>query len=153
MPPYRSPATAWGSSPPSARLLDLVSRCAAGPGSAHPTLAPGSWATAQGLASLPPALAGYLIWACSASPAWGFDWPLGPRPLIFVAVMLAIGLLASWLGTLMWNRASRLLPAALTGQLIVFETLAALGYAFVRGALRTRRRRCNRPVAPGCCSG
>ena len=103
---------------------------------AHPTLAPGSWATAQGLASLPPALAGYLIWGLLASPASGFDWPLGPRPLVFVAVMLAIGLLASWLGTLMWNRASQLLPAALTGQLIVFETLAALGYAFVlRGAL------------------
>ena len=90
----------------------------------------------RGWRCLPPALAGYLIWGLLASPASGFDWPLGPRPLVFVAVMLAIGLLASWLGTLMWNRASQLLPAALTGQLIVFETLAALGYAFVlRGAL------------------
>jgi hypothetical protein len=44
--------------------------------------------------------------------------------------MLAIGLLSSWLGTLCWNRASSLLPTSLAGQLIVFETLAALSYAF-----------------------
>ena len=30
-----------------------------------------------------------------------------------------------------WNRASQRLPTALAGQLIVFETLAALGYAFM----------------------
>ena len=45
-------------------------------------------------------------------------------------LMLAMGLLASWLGTLWWNQASRLLPTTLSGQLIVFETLAALSYAF-----------------------
>ena len=45
--------------------------------------------------------------------------------------MLTLGLCASWLGTLLWNRASQLLPAALTGQLIVFETLAAFAYAFL----------------------
>ena len=45
------------------------------------------------------------------------------------------GLLASWLGTLCWNQASRLLPTSLTGQLIVFETLSALAYGFIhRGA-------------------
>ena len=42
----------------------------------------------------------------------------------------AIGLFASWLGTLCWNAASQRLPTALAGQLIVFETLAALSYAF-----------------------
>ena len=47
----------------------------------------------------------------------------------FVGLMLAIGLLASWLGTLCWNAASQRLPTALTGQLIVFETLSALAYA------------------------
>jgi drug/metabolite transporter (DMT)-like permease len=38
---------------------------------------------------------------------------------------------ASWLGTVLWNRASQRLPTALAGQLIVFETLAALAYAFL----------------------
>ena len=45
--------------------------------------------------------------------------------------MFAIGLLASWLGTLCWNEASQRLPPTLAGQLIVFETLSALAYAFV----------------------
>jgi drug/metabolite transporter (DMT)-like permease len=45
--------------------------------------------------------------------------------------MLAIGLFASWLGTLCWNQASQRLPTTMVGQLIVFETLAALAYAFI----------------------
>ena len=45
--------------------------------------------------------------------------------------MFAIGLFASWLGTLCWNEASQRLPTALVGQLIVFETLAALLYAYL----------------------
>jgi drug/metabolite transporter (DMT)-like permease len=57
--------------------------------------------------------------------------PLGPTPLRFVALMFTIGLTASWLGTLCWNEASQRLPTSLVGQLIVFETLAALAYAFL----------------------
>ena len=53
------------------------------------------------------------------------------RPEAFVGMCILLGLAASWLGTLLWNRASHLLPAALVGQLIVFETLAALLYAFL----------------------
>ena len=45
--------------------------------------------------------------------------------------MLAIGLLASWVGTLCWNEASQRLPTNIAGQLIVFETLAALAYAWL----------------------
>jgi drug/metabolite transporter (DMT)-like permease len=56
---------------------------------------------------------------------------LGPTPARYLLLMLTIGLLASWLGTLCWNEASQRLPTRLVGQLIVFETLAALGYAFV----------------------
>jgi drug/metabolite transporter (DMT)-like permease len=61
--------------------------------------------------------------------------PFGPRPGAFIGLMFAIGLFASWLGTLCWNEASQRLPTTLAGQLIVFETLSALTYAF---ALRGR---------------
>ena len=60
----------------------------------------------------------------------GYAFPLGPQPLAFVGLMLVIGLCSSWLGTLCWNEASQRLPTSLSGQLIVFETLAALAYAF-----------------------
>jgi drug/metabolite transporter (DMT)-like permease len=99
----------------------------------HPGRRPRAWATAQGVATLPLAVAGYgLLWAGLAAGGSHFAMPLGPRPGHFAALMLAIGLLASWLGTLCWNEASQRLPTAVAGQLIVFETLAALAYAFLQ---------------------
>jgi drug/metabolite transporter (DMT)-like permease len=104
---------------------------------AHPDRSPRAWATAQGVATLPLALAGFVgFWAWSAASGSGLALPLGPRPAVYVGLMLAIGLFASWLGTLCWNEASQRLPTTLVGQLIVFETLSALGYALLlRGAL------------------
>jgi drug/metabolite transporter (DMT)-like permease len=99
---------------------------------AHGERNPRSWATAQGVATLPLALIGYALWW--GFTGWrgdGFPMPLGPRPWFFVGLMLAIGLFASWLGTMCWNEASQRLPTTLVGQLIVFETLSALAYAFM----------------------
>jgi len=99
---------------------------------AHPDRSPRGWATAQGLATLPLAVVGYaLTWTWFALTDHPFAMPFGPRAGPFIGLMLAIGLFASWLGTLCWNEASQRLPPALAGQLIVFETLAALSYAFV----------------------
>ena len=91
-----------------------------------------TWATAQGLATLPLALAGWIAWwGWAAAAGDPFPPPLGPRPAPFAGLMFAAGLFASWLGTLCWNQASQRLPTTLVGQLIVFETLAALSYAFM----------------------
>ena len=99
---------------------------------AHADRPPGTWATAQGIATLPLALAGYALWwVWAAASGTAFPMPLGPRPAEFLGLMFAVGLLASWLGTLCWNEASQRLPTTLVGQLIVFETLAALAYAFM----------------------
>jgi drug/metabolite transporter (DMT)-like permease len=104
---------------------------------AHPGRSPRGWATAQGLMTLPLALAGYaLTWLWSVASADPLPMPFGPRPGVFIGLMFAIGLFASWLGTLCWNEASQRLPPTLSGQLIVFETLAALSYAFMlRGSV------------------
>jgi drug/metabolite transporter (DMT)-like permease len=97
-----------------------------------PARNPRSWATAQGVATLPLAVVGYaLTWAFFSATNAPWAMPFGPRPEAFITLMLAIGLLSSWLGTLCWNEASQRLPTNLAGQLIVFETLAALAYAFV----------------------
>ena len=100
---------------------------------ARPAISASTWATAQGLATLPIALAGMAL-----ASAWyrlvvpnPLDLPLGPDPLRFILWMLALGLLASWLGTLLWNAAAKRLPTSLSGQLIVFETLSALAYAWM----------------------
>ncbi|MEI7785870.1 MAG: DMT family transporter [Betaproteobacteria bacterium] len=102
---------------------------------AHPQIGSGTWATAQGIATLPLAATGMALYL-GLSGAVLSEAPWGPRPGIYVGLMLTIGLLASWLGTACWNRASALLPTSLAGQLIVFETLAALTYGFMhRGVL------------------
>ena len=99
---------------------------------AHPDRSPSTWATAQGLATLPLAALGFVgYWAWHAGSDNAFQMPFGPTPWRFVGGMLALGLLASWLGTLCWNEASQRLPTSLVGQLIVFETLAALSYAYM----------------------
>lgn len=101
---------------------------------AHPHTDAMVWATAQGLATLPLALLGIALYGAGLHvipSATGFDFPLGPQPQRFIGLMLLIGLMASWLGTLLWNQASVRLPTSLVAQLIVFETLFALLYAFV----------------------
>ncbi len=103
---------------------------------AHSNRSPRAWATAQGLVTLPMALVGVLLlsFVCLMAPGMlipaDFAFPLGDKPLAYVGLMAAIGLCSSWLGTLCWNEASQRLPTSLSGQLIVFETLAALAYAF-----------------------
>lgn len=47
------------------------------------------------------------------------------------AVAAGIALLASIVGNALWNRASRLLPLTLVGQMILFETLFAMLYGFL----------------------
>ena len=99
---------------------------------AHPGRSPRSWATAQGVATLPLAALGFALtwtWFDIGDAPWAM--PFGPRPQAYVGLMLAIGLFSSWIGTLCWNEASQRLPTTLAGQLIVFETLSALAYALL----------------------
>ncbi len=105
----------------------------------HPQIRSSTWSTAQGLATLPLALIGFLGYGLYVSASGrAYDFPLGPRPGPFIGLMLVLGLCASWLGTMLWNKASQRLPTSLAGQLIVFETLSALLYAFIwRGAVPT----------------
>ncbi|WJV52306.1 DMT family transporter [Pectobacteriaceae bacterium CE90] len=98
----------------------------------HPDKNPGTWATAQGVATLPLALVGYLLvggYLALTEPH--FALPFGPRPEVFITLMVIIGLFSSWLGTLCWNEASQRLPTVLVGPLLVFETLAGLAYTFL----------------------
>jgi len=93
---------------------------------ARPQLSMTSWATAQGLTTLPLAIVGFAGLALLP----GYRWPLGDDASRFLALMAVLGLCASWLGTLFWNKTSQILPTALSGQMIVFETIFGLVFAF-----------------------
>ena len=98
----------------------------------NPDKNPMMWATAQALVTLPVSLVGYVVvcgWLRLDQPE--FALPFGPRPGVFVGLMVAIAVLCSWVGALCWNVASQKLPTVILGPLIVFETLAGLLYTFL----------------------
>lgn len=91
-----------------------------------------TWATAQGLATLPLSAAGYIgfyIWIRTTQA--DFALPLGNQPTLYLSIVVTLGLVASWLGTMLWNAASQRLPTQILGQLIVFETVSALAYTYI----------------------
>lgn len=49
----------------------------------------------------------------------------------FILGSLALGLLCSWLGAYLWNRASLVLPVTLAGQLTIFETIFGIIYVYI----------------------
>lgn len=88
------------------------------------------WSTLQGITTgLVALIFGGLAWALfpnlvpsqiDASRWWAFFWVCG-----FLA------LCGSWIANALWNACSRRLPASLSAQMIVFETLAACFYGFL----------------------
>lgn len=98
----------------------------------NPDKHPMMWATAQALVTLPVSLFGYIaacLWLNGQTP--DFALPFGPRPGVFIGLMIVIAVLCSWVGALCWNVASQKLPTVILGPLIVFETLAGLLYTFI----------------------
>ena len=76
---------------------------------AHPSHSSMTWATAQGLVTLPMAASGLLVsivYLKATGDARFVESLWGPQPLKFWLLMLVIGFAASWLGTLLWNIAS-----------------------------------------------
>jgi drug/metabolite transporter (DMT)-like permease len=91
----------------------------------HPEVDATEWANWLGLAT---GLGAFLLWLVAGSPAQTITahTELG----LFIALCAATGFGSAWLATILWNVASRRLPASLCGQLIVSETLFALAYSF-----------------------
>ena len=98
-----------------------------------------TWATAQGLSTLLPAILLFMWMATATHPnkQLGTDTVQNivaipsQFPPLFWTLMFTLGFASSWLGTLCWNASCQRLPAAVSGQLIVFETLAALVFGYV----------------------
>lgn len=85
----------------------------------------GVWASLQGAVLLPLAIP-FLASVAGGEPAnvAARSWQA------FAAVSILLGVVASWTALVCWNRVTQLLPAAVAGQLLVFETIAGLCYAY-----------------------
>lgn len=95
----------------------------------HPKYSPLAWTTAQGMVITPFTLLFYLVvnWV----PISTSGQYLGSNPELFATLMIVSGLLSGWGGMACWNLMSARLPAALGGQMIVFETIFSVLYTLI----------------------
>lgn len=95
---------------------------------ANPLISPAEWSTLVGVATFGlSVLAAPLLLITGDGVTRG----LGGSLWWLLLGSVVLGVVVSWGGTLLWNRASSLLPVSVAGQLIVFETISGLVYVFV----------------------
>ncbi len=92
-----------------------------------------SWAVAIGLSASIQAVLGFVIYFVF------FDKPftvsdsvrIGDVMIPFLLGCLVLGVVVSWLATLLWNISSRNLSTVIIGQVIVFETVSSIVYEHI----------------------
>lgn len=92
----------------------------------HPDISSSTWSTLMGVGALALALLALPIAVGSGAVHHSEAGTL--LPLLLGA--LVMGVLVSWVGTLLWNRASGLVPISIAGQIAVVQTIAGLVYGF-----------------------
>ncbi|NJS35907.1 MAG: DMT family transporter [Brachymonas sp.] len=91
----------------------------------HTQVSATQWANWLGVAT---GLGALLLWAAAGSTPK--ELLAGKDIALAATLMVATGIGAAWLATILWNIASQHLSASLCGQLIVSETIFALIYSF-----------------------
>jgi drug/metabolite transporter (DMT)-like permease len=92
----------------------------------HPDVSATEWSNWMGVAT---GVGAMLLWLFAGSESkvlLAFD-----NKALIALVCIATGFGSAWIGSILWNLASRRLSVSLCGQLIVSETLFGLLYAFI----------------------
>ncbi|MDB5964505.1 MAG: family transporter [Polaromonas sp.] len=92
----------------------------------HPEVNATTWANWLGVAT---GLGALVLWGVAGSNMVELSARPGAGQAALLCVVTGIG--SAWLATVLWNVASRRLSASLCGQLILSETIFALGYSFL----------------------
>ncbi|ATE55469.1 EamA family transporter [Actinosynnema pretiosum] len=92
----------------------------------HPEISPTGWSTLMGVCTLGLSLLALPVAALSGGVRVGS----GDALLPLVAGSAVLGVLVSWVGTVLWNRSSGLVPISIAGQLVVIQVVAGLVYVF-----------------------
>ena len=100
---------------------------------AHPRLSSSTWSTLIGVSTLFLVLIIIVVTMLRGDGLGSVERyiKLDSQLLFFLLDSLILGIAVSWGGTLLWNKASALLPVSLVGQLIVLETIVGLTYVFI----------------------
>ncbi|MFF2808834.1 DMT family transporter [Streptomyces sp. NPDC058000] len=92
----------------------------------HPEISSYNWSTLMGVCAL--ALSLVALPVATVSGGIHID-RAGIFPIIIGSLVL--GVLVSWVGTVLWNRSSGLVPISIAGQLAVVQMISGLIYVFV----------------------
>lgn len=92
----------------------------------HPEISSSTWSNLMGIGALALSLLALPFAIGSGAVHLHYDDAGQLVPLLVGA--LVMGVLVSWVGTLLWNRASGLVPISIAGQLAVVQTIAGLVY-------------------------
>lgn len=92
----------------------------------HPEISSSAWSTLMGVGTLALSLVALPIAAVSGGVH--IDGAGSLLPLVIGSLVL--GVLVSWVGTVLWNRSSGLVPISIAGQLVVIQVIAGLIYVF-----------------------
>ncbi len=94
----------------------------------HTAVSPSDWATLIGVSSLFWAFIMMLILTPFSKSPFELTKYLSYEFLVGSALM---GLVCSWVGSFLWNRASLYLPVSLAGQLTIFETIFGVLFFYI----------------------
>jgi drug/metabolite transporter (DMT)-like permease len=106
---------------------------------AHPQVSASDWSNLTGVVTALLAvlmlIVGYVVSLFSPNHLLALNTDPSLDWLAFILIGgLAVAFLASWLGNMLWNKASQALPISLSAQLIVSESLFSLLYGFIYDA-------------------
>jgi drug/metabolite transporter (DMT)-like permease len=99
----------------------------------HRDIRGSTWSTAVGLHTglLALLLVPVALWIETTGNRTPAGAPARPGITALVIGSLVLGLAVSWAGTWLWNEASARLPTAVAGMLVLVETVAGYGYAYL----------------------
>ena len=92
----------------------------------HPEISSANWSTLMGVCALALSLVALPVAAVSG----GVHIDGADTILPLLVGSLVLGVLVSWVGTLLWNRSSGSVPISIAGQLVVVQVIAGLIYVF-----------------------
>lgn len=97
----------------------------------HPEFPSNDWSTLLGICALCWVfLIGSVLWSFASSEQTAKYFVWNEELQTFVFGCLALGFLCAWVGSCLWNLASKRLPVSLAGQLTIFETVFGLVFVY-----------------------
>ncbi|MFA6118623.1 MAG: DMT family transporter [Parachlamydiales bacterium] len=99
----------------------------------HPEIRSSDWSTLVGLSTLFWVFVFIIFLTMFFKNQFHFNKFFVPGPDLthFLIGSILLGLLCSWVGAYLWNKASLLLPVSLAGQLTIFETIFGILFVYI----------------------